>query len=186
MDGEKHKELSLDVKVQVLPTNGLRIKLEPTSEQLKLMVKVADIVSIERFVAELEFRRWQKKGVSVKGKVFAQITQQCVITLEPVSSEVNEEIDRIFVPPGSKYLKPTFDDDGELVLDYDGRDEPELYEGTTLDAWEIAMEHFTLGIDPFPRAEGAELEELGLAEEVETEDEKISPFAALKDLYKPK
>jgi hypothetical protein len=56
MDGEKHKDLSLDVKVQVLPTNGLRIKLEPTPEQLKLMTRVADIVSIERFVAELEFR----------------------------------------------------------------------------------------------------------------------------------
>ena len=185
MARSKKKPLSLEVNVQVLPQKGMKLKIEPDAAQLKLIADEADIVSVERFVAELEFRRWQRKGVSVTGHVSADITQECVVTLEPVKSTIREEIDRTFLPEGSKLLKPKLDDEGELVLDVEGRDEPEMFGGVTLDAFAIALEHFILGIDPFPRKEGAEFGEMISGEEVSKEDAKESPFAALKDLFKP-
>ena len=183
----KHKkdQLSMDINVQVLPSKGLKIKLEPDAKQLKLLAKEADVASIERFDCDIEFRRWQKKGVSVTGKIFAQVTQQCVVTLEPVKNEVYEEIDRVFVPQNSRYLKPKLDEAGEIVVDYDGRDEPEPYGGVTLDAWQIVLEHFILGIDPFPRKEGVEFVPVKSGSEEPEDDDKISPFASLKDMFKP-
>ena len=54
-----------------------------------------------------------------------------------------------------------------------------------LDAWEIAIEHFLIGIDPYPRKPGVEF-----APVIESDGSRIfsrtSPFAALKGLIKPK
>ncbi len=172
------------INVAVLPTKGRRIKLEPDEAERRQLAIDADAISVEWFVAELEFKRWQKNGISVTGYVKANLTQECVVTLEPMQTSVEEEIDRTFLPEGSKLLRPRLNSEGELVVDYDGKDEPEPFVGENLDAWEIAIEHFLIGIDPYPRKPGAEFEPVIESDGSQSSEE--SPFAALKDLIKPK
>lgn len=180
--------LSYPVNVAVLPNKGLQVKLQPTADERQAMADDLEIVSVETCDVELVFKRWRRDGVSVKGRIVAQIMQECAVTLDPISNRIDEEIDRIFLPEGSKLLKPRLSSDGELLIDYDGQDEPESFSGDTLDAWEIALEHFALGIDPFARKEGVEFQTQSSSEDNKdkSENEEKSPFAALQGLIKPK
>ncbi len=175
-------QLSHTVNVAVLPARGLRIKLEADEAVRALLAHEANALRVDRFNCELLLKRWHKNGVIVTGEVSADITQECVVTLEPVHSRIFEEIERLFVPDGSKLTKPRLNNEGELVIDFDGKDEPEPFCGDTLNAWEIAIEHFLLGVDPFPRKEGVELDDAVQAtNQPEHSEEKPNPFAVLKD-----
>lgn len=180
--------LNYEVNVAVLPARGMRVVLEADAAEKLIIAREADAVSVDRFSCELLFKRWHRNGVSVTGEVFADIIQQCVITLEPVRSEVREPVDRTFIPDGSKLTRPHLNRDGEMVLDYEGRDEPEAYSGDTLNAWKIALEHFLLGVEPFPRKDGAALPEGENTGETDGsgQTERPGPFAGLKDLLEPK
>ena len=184
MKNDETQSLSCLINITVLPAKGRRVKLEPDKRERKRLADEASVLSVEWFVAELVFKRWQVNVVSITGTVRANLTQECVVTLEPLQTTVHEEVDRTFVPEGSKLLRPKLNNEGELIVDYDGRDEPEPFVGENLDAWEIAIEHFLIGIDPYPRKPGAEF--TPLIESDGSDSLKESPFAALKGLIKPK
>jgi uncharacterized metal-binding protein YceD (DUF177 family) len=181
-DTGRKKELEWPVNVAVLPSSGFRLKLEPDDAERSRLAATAGIPSVDSMVAELVFTRWRKNGVEVRGRIDADVTQECVVTLEPVAGKVEEEIDRIFLPEGSKLAKPRLSDDGELLLDPDGRDAPEIFTGETLDAWEIVIEHFLLGLDPFPRAEGAGELEWSTEAGENAEKDQENPFSVLARL----
>lgn len=172
------------VNVTTLPSRGLRERLVAAAGEREAVAEKADILSLDLLEVELEFKRWRRNGVSVTGVVRAKLTQECVVTLEPVASELLEEIDRIFLPEGSRLLRPQLNSEGELIVDHEGRDEPEAFFGDTLDAWEIALEHFMLGIDPFPRKPGATFEQTTENDEDKSDGDENSPFSALKDLVR--
>ena len=174
--------LSRLIDVHVLPSSGFKLKIEADQMQREALAGEVDILSIESFTAELLFKRWRKDGVSLKGRIHANVTQQCVITLEPVHSEIVDDFERIFLPEGSKLAKPKINTEGEMILDPEGQDIPDLFAGKTLDAWAILIEHLQLALDPFPRAPGATLEGIGDIEQDEGGDEVASPFAALAAL----
>lgn len=180
-----HK-LHYPVSVVTLPGRGFRIVLEPDEAERAELARLAGIVSVNRFRAELLFKRWHKNGVAVTGEVQAQITQECAVTLEPLTNTVQEAVERWFVPDGSKLTRPQLNEEGEWVLDPDGPDIPDPFTGDTLDAWEIVLEHFLLGIDPFARKEGAELSLAPTGQDAAEEegDGRQTPFAGLKDLLK--
>ncbi len=66
----------------------------------------------------------EKDGVKVFGELRGRVTQACVVTLEPVESEIFEEIDQIFVPEGSALARMPANDEGEMIVDPDGPDLP--------------------------------------------------------------
>jgi len=67
----------------------------------------------------------------------------------------------------------------EMMIDSGELDPPDLLSGPTIDLGAIAVEHFLLAIDPYPRAPGAELP----AEAADpSPDSSDSPFAALARL----
>jgi len=43
-------------------------------------------------------RDWKKDGIRIKGRVEAELVQSCVVTLEPVTSQIDQDIDQIYVP----------------------------------------------------------------------------------------
>lgn len=182
MNENKKDPLDYKINVNVLPVSGFKINIDANKKERAALAVEADVLEFKSLKVELVLRRWRKDGVGLKGRVFAQSVQECVVTLEPVNSEFIEEIDRTFLPEGSRLAKPRLNDDGEMVLDFDGADTPDLYIGNTLDIWEIILEHLQLGLDPFPRAEGAEFTDH--IEDDGTQDAKTSPFAALSALKK--
>ena len=173
---------SYPVKVGHISANPVRIGLEASAEELKALAKFWNVVSVEYLKAELQVSRWKKDGVKIKGEVHAAVTQSCVVTLEPVSSKIDETVEQIFVPEGSKLARMVTNEEGEIVLDPDGPDIPDQFTGDSIDVGAVVAEFAALAIDPYPRKADAEFAEA--AEKEPEEEKRPSPFAVLKDWKK--
>jgi len=112
-------------------------------------------------------------GWRIRGRLVASIVQSCVITLEPVQSRHDIEIDRLFLPESS------FRGMREVDVGADDEDAPDPFTDT-LDPATLAVETLALAIDPYPRAEGAELGRISCG--TAGSEEEAGPFASLAAL----
>ncbi len=174
----QRSNFSFRVNVGHLGANPVKVTLQASDEERRDLALRWGVRSVEQVSAELELGRWKRDGVRIKGLVEAAITQDCVVTLEPVSSTISERIDALFVPEGSKLARFETDEDGEMVVASDGPDAPETFSGDAIDVAAVCEEFIVLAIDPYPRADGAVFEENQPPnEDAET---RPSPFADLK------
>lgn len=162
--------VSFEVHVARLPQTGLPVTVEASEDQREALAKAHELVSVEAYRAELLVTAWKRNGVKVAGRVVADITQNCVVTLEPIKTHIDEEVEGLFLPQGSKLAR--FEQHGEMVLDAEGPDSPELFSGDTIDAGALAEEFFGLAIDPYPRKPGAVLDTSAMEVREETEFQK--------------
>jgi hypothetical protein len=114
-------------------------------------------------------------GVRVTGQVNARVGQTCVVTLEPIESDLEEPVDLIFAPPLAASVEAKTDA-ADRRTGEEGPPEPLV--GGKLDLGAIATEFLFLGIDPYPRKAGAEFAPL------KADDDSARPFAALDALKK--
>lgn len=155
--GDARSAVSFLVHVARLPKNGMDVTVEADEAQRAALARAHGLLAVERFVATLHVAGWKQGGVRVSGRVKAGIVQQCVVTLDPVPAEVDEEVAATFLPEGSRLAVPVYSAEGEILLDAEGEDGPELFAGDTVDVGQLAEEFFALGIDPYPRKAGAAL-----------------------------
>lgn len=167
------------VSVSRLPQKGMAVRLKASDQECAALARAHGLQSVTNFEAAILVAKWRRDGVRISGTITANIVQTCSITLEPLPAQIATEIDAMFVPENSKLARPKIDDNGEMILDADGPDAPETFEGDQLDVGAIAEEFFALAIDPYPRKEGAELEFRPEPEEII--ENKVSPFAKLAD-----
>ncbi len=182
MKKSEDQPFSYPVKVGHISANPVTVKIAADAAECSRLAGQWDVLEVKGFAAEFEIRRWKKDGVRLKGRVATEIVQTCVVTLEPVASTIDEPIDAIFVPEGSKLARAPLSDTGEMLLDPDGPDSPEIFHGDTIDVGAVAAEYAAMAIDPYPRKDGAAFS--AHVESTEADDAKPSPFAALKDWKK--
>ncbi|MFT4185587.1 MAG: DUF177 domain-containing protein [Rhizobium sp.] len=173
---------SYPVKVGHISANPVEVHVEADERELAGLAKLWDVLSVEALAADLKISRWKRDGIRLKGNVRAKIVQACVVTLDPVESQIDEDFEQIFVPEDSKLARAPSMDAGEMVLDPDGPDLPETFTGDTIDAGAVVAEFAALAIDPYPRKPGLAFEDH--VEDTGEDDKKPSPFAVLKDWKK--
>ncbi len=166
--------ISFVVDTRRLPQKGFPLTIEPKPAEREALARVHGLISVDAFRAEFLVRDWKKSGVSVTGHVTATITQQCIVTLEPIEASIDEPVEAVFVPEGSPLARNPVED-GEMFLQADGPDGPETFDGHSLDVGALAEEFFGLGIDPYPRKADAQLPTDA------ADGEETSPFAKLRD-----
>lgn len=147
--------VSFKVNVLRLPQKGMAVKIDATEKQRQALAEAHGLESVERYHVDLLVGRWKRNGVKVSGTVSAEITQACVVTLEPLQSRIREDVEALYLPEDSKLGREGFNAGGEILLDVDGPDGPELFSGDTIDVGALAEEFFGLAIDPYPRKAGA-------------------------------
>ncbi|SDR12755.1 DUF177 domain-containing protein [Pseudovibrio sp. Tun.PSC04-5.I4] len=175
------------IDVTRLGNKTSRLKLELNEAERTIIAKAYDLMDLPEFVADLEIRPWRRDGLAARGHIHALAIQQCVVTLEPVKCQVNEEFDRTFLPAlDPRGRRRTLDDTLEVDLDVDESDPPDYFSGPQVDLGAIICEHFALGLSSFPRADGVQMDEQYAPapeeESEEVEEQKPSPFAALEAL----
>lgn len=180
--GAEFVPFSFPVKVGNISANPVQVHLEADDKECAALAELWNILAVRALKADLHVARWKRDGVRVKGEVFAEIEQACVVTLEPVMSTIREKLEQIYVPEGSKLARLIADGQGEMVLDPDGPDLPETFVGDQIDAGVLVTEFAALAIDPYPRKPGVDFS--GHIEDSGAEVIRPSPFAALKDWKK--
>lgn len=166
---EKKSPVSFLAHVARLPQKGLPVVIEADQRQRQALAAAHGLQSVEGFRADLMVEPWKRHGVKVLGRVEADITQECVVTLEPLKAHIDEEVEGLFLPEDSKLGRLGFEGGGEILLAAEGPDGPETFHGDTIDVGALAEQFFGLGIDPYPRKPGATLDD-GDTEDAEESD----------------
>ncbi len=155
---EQASPVSFKAFVSRLPQKGMPVVIDADARQREALSAAHGLLSVERFHAALNVTPWKRNGVKVSGHVEADVTQECVVTLEPLQAAIREDVSGVFLPGDSKLGRSGFGDGGEIHIDADGPDSPEIFTGDTIDVGALAEEFFGLALDPYPRKEGALLE----------------------------
>jgi len=165
---------SVTVAVAEVAETGRHVELAADAATREAVAKLAGVVALPRLEAVFDLTRIGRDGLRVVGRVSATVDQSCVVTLDPVRSEIDEAVDLAPVPPAAETAT------GPGARPLDAEEPPELLQDGTVDLGAVATEYLMLGIDPYPRKAGATLPVQAAAS-----DPSGHPFAALAAL-KPK
>jgi len=165
---------SVPIAVADVPETGLRVALAADERTRLSVAKLADLRALSRFEATFELARHGRGGLHLVGTLSATVGQICVLTLEPIENEVEENIDLVFAPAAISIAEATGSVE-EVSLDG-----PEPLADGVIDLGALATEFLILAIDPYPRKPGA------VFEAPDAPDDSDQPFAALAALKKPR
>jgi len=171
--------IQIDINADSLGPTPSHVNFRADAAACMALAVYLKVDSVENFRAELIITRWRKHGAKVQGTVSADIVQQCVVTLAPVHSKVTETADARFLPVAM--LEKASSDGPEVVVDPLADDPPEPFVGRTVHLGPLVLEYLALGIEPYPRAPGAELP-VSLIPVNPQNEKRANPFQALAQL----
>lgn len=164
---------SVPVRVDEVREGGRRFELGADEPTRARVAKTADVPGIEKLEASFDVTRHGADGLRIAGRVYATVAQTCVVTLEPMTSDIDERVDVVFAPSAVP-REPALDE----AHPEQSPDGPEPLVNGTVDLGAVAVEFLLLGIDPYPRKPEA------VFEAPVAEDAAAHPFAALAALKK--
>ena len=147
--------------------------LEANERERRAIARFLQVVSVEDLTAQVSADPWLD-GAEIRGRFSARLTQTCSVSADDFEDTVAGDFTVRVVPPGSPNA-PQDESLGEVDLDPDADDPPDVAEDGSIDRAHYVVEHLALELDPFPRKPGAVFE----APEEETP---ASPFAVLRNL----
>lgn len=172
-------ELAWDHAVLDIPERGITQRREASSEERARVARALELGDCSALKAEYTIKPTLDGRYRVHGSFHVQVTQACVVTLEPVESTIEDSFDVTFWPP-EQMPAP----EGGAV-DIDEEPEPEPIMAGHIAVGRVVFECIAAAIDPFPRAPGAELEQRASAPPGTDTSKPESPFAVLAKI-KPK
>jgi uncharacterized metal-binding protein YceD (DUF177 family) len=164
------------VSVAKIGESGLQQTIEAKSPELEKIAQHLELVGVQKLTADIALSRWRGKGIRMIGALKADVTQACVVTLDPVEAHVEVEFERRYLP--EETLSRDEPQVHDIFVDPDGEDPAEPLH-REIDIGEVLVEELSLNLDPYPRKPGVEFK--GEADEAKREN----PFAKLAKL-KPK
>jgi uncharacterized protein DUF177 involved in 23S rRNA accumulation len=167
---------SAPVTVAQIPDTGLHRDIEADPAAREAMAALAGLREILSANASLDVTPKGGGRFHVAGQVRARIGQTCIVTLDPIENDIDEDVDLIFAPPEQI---PEMADLVDVAAESDAEipDPPEPILNGVIDLGRVATDALFLGIDPYPRKPDAVFEP-----PVVPVDPQDHPFAALKAL----
>src|SRR5262245_2424208 len=165
---------SVPVAVHEVPETGRHFALAADERTRAAIAKLAGLRALPRLEAHFEVAPRGRDRLQVTGTIAATVGQDCVVTLEPIESEIDEPVDLVFAPP----TPPTIVEEEGAQSEVPPVDAPWPLVGGSIDLGAIASEFLMLAIDPYPRKAGVVFEPP--AKDTDTG----GPFAALAALKK--
>ena len=162
--------LSRIVRRVDVPDEGLAVDLEADASAGAALAAHLGIPAVERVSGRVEINPWGRNGLVVTGWVEAAVVQRCVVTFEPVHNVVRESFEEYFAPDPAAVPAQEL---GAIE-----RADIEALDNQRIDVGALAVEYLVLGLDPYPRREGAEL----TVTEGGQPGPESGPFAALAGL----
>lgn len=152
-------EFDRRVDVSAATRKKVTVAFEATPAECAAVARYLDLVSLDALSGAVTVRPW-RQGFALEGRFAARVAQTCIVTLDPVPSDVAEAFERYYLPPdilarerGGRDL-----DAAEIEIEVDEGEVPEALVGHEIPLGDILVEELSLALDPFPRAPGAEVE----------------------------
>ena len=170
------------------PGESERHKIEADAGSRVALARRLHVVRIDKLTADLTQKARSDGRIEVTGTMKASVVQNCVVTLEPVTQKISEEVEGWFageeaaIPIARARRDKAMKRHHAEVEVLDEEDDPEAVVGGRIDLGELVAQHLALAIDPYPHKPG-------VAHDMTDEDDgegqgrplRENPFAALKD-----
>ena len=146
------------VRVDALPREGQMLTIEATPAEREALASFYKLPAIAALTATLRLEPWGRGGARVTGAVHGELTQICVVSLEPFPATVDEAVDVRFAPQPSADSKSLAAKETQTFSLAD-EDEPDPVIDGKIDLGALTAEFFALGLDPYPHKPGAAFEQ---------------------------
>ncbi len=158
-----------------VPDDGLEVELKAGPEAREILAKRYDLLALEVLTARLIVEPWRKKGIKAAGTLHAELSQACIVTLDPVPTELDAPFTLLYLPEDVEGRRAL-----EVALDPLAEEPPDPLPIEGVDMGEAIAEQLALVLDPYPRTEGAELPATESSDS--GSGKKPNPFEVLKNL----
>lgn len=167
-----------------IPQGGLKTRRTAAADELNALTKALDLVSVDALALDYAIKNAGAGVYRLTGRLTAKVVQSCVVSLEPVPGDIDEELQVEFRPDARSMLRHAKADAGadeveDLAVDFESDVDVEPITDGRMEVGRIAFETLAAALDPYPRAPGAALD---WKDEKEPQPSTVSPFAALAKL----
>lgn len=169
-------ELAWEYAIQSIPERGLSDERRASPEELAAIARALELLACKSLSAAFTIMPTVGGRYHLTGTLRADVTQACVVTLDPIDSAIEEAFDVTFWPERDMPAP------SGGALDIDEEPDPEPIVAGQIAVGRVVFEHLAAAIDPFPRMPDATLERdsaTGAAGAGGTSD---SPFAVLANI----
>lgn len=170
--------MSLDWSVSVLdvPDRPLRQTRSASSIEREALQSSLDVPEVKALTVDYSVSRIAGGAYRVKGQVHGDVSQACVVSLEPVPEVIDETFEVEYWPESVTPLEAGNKEREQPILD--GVDREAIRNGH-IDIGRIVFEILSGALDPYPRKADAAFE---WRDQEQEKSGKISPFAALSKI----
>ena len=175
----EHMPVSRPLRVDEI-RDGASGSIEATPAEMTAVAKLLELRALQDLTMTYRLSHAGAGRLRLKGELKATVTQTCVVSLEPVRSELAVPIEAEFWP-------------AEMIAAHEEREEeqggatlsdwPEPISDGRIDLGPLLYETLATSLDPYPKKEGVSFEWSQGGEEPKSEGG-TSPFAALGALKK--
>ena len=175
MNKDRGPEWTARVRLSDVGRGPVSHRLAPDEAQRARIAADLALAGLPTFTGEFTVAPWHD-GAEIRGRWTATVTYTCGLTLEPFDADLTGDFTVRVVPASSPLAgEPEAGDDGEVELDLEADDPPDVMTGDGVDLGAYLVEDLSLAIDPFPRKPGVEFDPPASGGD-------ISPFAVLAKL----
>lgn len=152
--------------------------LKPTAEARSTLAGELGILGVKKLVFGGQVHPSGARDLTLKAKIGATVVQECVVTGDPVTTRIDEEVLRQYLAdlpePGLAETEMPEDENADPLPEF-------------LDLSEVMAEALALALPAWPRAPGVEPVDISVTEpgKKPMTDDDAKPFAALKSLTNP-
>lgn len=155
--------------------NPTDFSLVPTADERRAIADALGIIGIKKLRFEGQLAPQGRKDWALSANLGATVVQDCVVTLDPVTTRIDEDVQRSYVADIPEIEASEL----EMQADETVEDLPQ-----TLDIAQVMIEALSLALPTYPRVEGADLSDAVFTEPGVTpmSDDDAKPFAGLAGL----
>ena len=158
---------------------GDAVVIATDADQRVAIARWAGVLSLVDFSARVDIRKLAPNRFGLSFSLKADVTQACVVTLDPVPAQLEHSFTRELLFTGQTARRKPAEPESasEVVVDSLEDEGPEEIESLHYDLAAPVLEEFVLALEPYPRRPGVAFEPPpdGL-------EPPESPFAVLKGL----
>lgn len=158
---------------------GLEVRRVATDQERAEVAAALELLACERLEVIYRLRPIIAGRYAMTGTLVADVTQACVVTLEPLAEHIEEQFDEEFWPP-EQLPQPGSGLEAEQEALAVTIAEP--IESGRLEVGRVVYERLGTALDPYPRKSGAEIDPQAVKAAAGTPAP--GPFAALAKLKK--
>lgn len=169
--------LSHVVRLADLPARkASQVTLTPDASTCAALAAELGIEAVRKLRFDVTLKPMGKHDWALEGRLGATVVQSCVVTLDPVTTRIEEDVSRHYVEDYD-----AAPDGSEIEMPEDDTVEPLP---TSIDLGVVAFEALALALPVYPRSPDAALDQSVFTEpgkEALTDDD-VKPFAGLASL----